>query len=78
MKIHAWKTKNHRFHHTPIIQFQWNLSEKIYLVVEGSLEDSTSNKGTSCLRKCEEEVSSSEILERRKGGETSTSGRNIK
>lgn len=51
--------------------------KRIYSVVERYSEDSTSNEGTSCVRNCEVEVSSSGIFERRKGEETSTSGRNI-
>lgn len=50
-----------------------------YSVVEWYSEDSTSNEGTSCVRKWkEEEVSSSKIFESRNTRETWTSGRNKK
>lgn len=52
--------------------------ERTYLVVKRSSENSISNEGTSCLRGCEEETTSSGIFERRKDGETSTLGRNLK
>lgn len=52
--------------------------ERTHLIVERSSKDLTSNEGISCSKNCEEEASSSEIFERRKGGHTSTSGRNIK
>lgn len=42
---------------------------RTYSVVKRSSENSTSNKRTSCLRSCEGEVSSSEILEIRRDEE---------
>lgn len=52
--------------------------KRTYSVVEWSLEGSTSNEGTSCLRNLKEEASSSGIFERIKGGEMSTWRRTIK
>lgn len=40
--------------------------ERTISVVEISLEDSTSNEGTSFVRGCKEEASSSEIFERKR------------
>ena len=55
--------------------------ERTYSVVHGSSENSTSTKGTSCVRSCEEEVSSNGIFERRRdetftNKEESTLGKN--
>lgn len=50
---------------------------RTYTIVEQSSEESTSNEGTLCVRRCEEEVSSSEIYEIRSRKDTSTSGRSI-
>lgn len=46
--------------------------KRTYSLVEQSSKKSTSNKGTSSLRGCEEEVASSGILERRRENEAST------
>lgn len=65
LKIEESSTSSNSYQTTPIVSFK-----RTYSIVEWSSEDS--NKGTSC----EEEVYSSGIFERRKIGETSTSGIN--
>lgn len=56
---------------TPVASF-----ERTYLVVERSLEDSTSYEERYFSRNRKEEVSS--IFEQRRGRDTSNSGRNVK
>lgn len=53
------------YQRTPIVSFKIT-----YSVVKRTLENSRLNEGNSCIRNCEEEVSSSGIFERQKRRET--------